>query len=134
MSKNEMVRNSTEATPEQYSARGSEKDTSEKSPSYMPLDGRMEKRVPLEVGVYLGSNEQLFAAERAITANVSPHGARVITRRRWRAEERPWLAPVSSEFRLQAKVIYCQALKNGCFCVGLRFEAGFIRFGDNPLH
>ena len=99
----------------------------------MPLDGRIEKRVPLEVRVYLGSNAQLLAAERAITVNVSPHGTRVVTRRPWRAEERPWLAPVSSEFRLHAKVIYCQPLRNGYFCVGLRFEAGFIRFGDNPL-
>jgi len=99
----------------------------------MPLDGRMEKRVPLEVRVYLGSNEQLLAAERAITVNVSPHGARVVTKRPWRAEELRWLAPVSSEFRLQAKVIYCQALTNGHFSVGLRFEAGFIRFGDYPL-
>jgi len=99
----------------------------------MPLDGRMEKRVQLEVRVYLGSNGQLVAAERATTANVSPHGARVVTRHPWRADERPWLAPVSSEFRLQAKVIYCQALTNGYFCVGLRFEAGFVRFGDHPL-
>ena len=133
MSKNEAIRNSAEATPERRSARASEKGSSEKSPGPIPLDGRNEKRVPLEVRVYLGSNEQLLAAEGAITANVSPHGARVVTRRPWRADARPWLAPVSSEFRLQAKVIYCQALTNGHFCVGLRFEAGFIRFGDNHL-
>ena len=133
MSKNKAIRNSAEATPERRSARASEKDSSEKSPGPMPLDGRIEKRVPLEVRVYLGSNERLLAAERAITVNVSRHGARVVTRRPWRAKERPWLAPVSSEFRLQAKVIYCQVLTNGYFCVGLRFEAGFIRFADNPL-
>jgi len=30
----------------------------------MLLDGRMVKRVPLDVQAYLGSNEQLLAAER----------------------------------------------------------------------
>ena len=47
----------------------------------MLLDGRTEKRVPLDVQAYLGSNGQLLAAERAITVNVSPRGARAITRR-----------------------------------------------------
>ena len=99
----------------------------------MLLDGRMEKRVPLDVQARLGSNEQSLAAERAITVNVGPRGARAIARRvSWRAEERPWPAPLSNEFRLQARVIYCQALTTRYFCVGLRFEAGFTHFGDHP--
>jgi len=44
----------------------------------MLLDGRMEKRVPLDIQACLGSNEQLLAAERAITVNVGPRGARAI--------------------------------------------------------
>jgi hypothetical protein len=96
----------------------------------MPLDGRMEKRVPLEVHVHLLTNEQLPVAEKAITLNVSPHGARVVTKRLWRAEEHPWLVSLSSEFRLQARVVYCQPLTEGYFCVGLEFRAGFINWGD----
>ena len=42
----------------------------------------MEKRVPLDVQACLGSNEQLLAAERAITVNVGPCGARAIARLR----------------------------------------------------
>ncbi len=37
----------------------------------MPLDGRIEKRVPLAVPVYLVTAEELLFAERAITVNTS---------------------------------------------------------------
>ena len=47
----------------------------------MLLDRRMEKRVPLDVQACLGSNEPSLAAERAITVNVGPRGARAIARR-----------------------------------------------------
>jgi len=88
----------------------------------------MVKRVPPDVQAYLGSNEQLLAAEKAITVNVSPHGARVVTKRLWRVGEQPWLVSLSSEFRLQARVVYCQPLTEGYFCVGLEFRAGFINW------
>ncbi len=96
----------------------------------MPLDGRIEKRVPLAVPVYLLTAEELLFAERAITVNVSPHGARVVTKRHWRAEEQPWLSSLSNEFRLQAIVVYCQTLSDRDFCVGLKFRAHFIDWGD----
>src|SRR5260370_4365204 len=105
MSKNETIRNLARPTPERCSPEWApEKENSEKRPGSMPLDGRMEKRVPLEVHVHLVTNEQFPVAERAITVNVSPHGARVVTKRLWRAGEQPWLVSLSSEFRLQARV------------------------------
>jgi len=131
MSKNETIRNLARPTPEPCSPeRAPEKVSSEKSPGSMPLDGRMEKRVPLEVHAHLVTDEQLLVAEKAITVNVSPHGARVVTKRLWRAGEQPWLVSLSSEFRLQARVVYCQPLTEGYFCVGLEFRAGFINWGD----
>ena len=42
----------------------------------MLLDGRMEKRVPLDVQARLGSNEQSLAAERAIRERRSPRRSR----------------------------------------------------------
>ena len=80
MRKNEAIRNSTEATPERYAAGAPEKDSSAKGTG--PNASGKEKRVPLDVQAYLGTYEQLLAAERAITVNVSPRGARAITRRR----------------------------------------------------
>jgi len=57
----------------------------------------METRVPREVHVRLLLNEPLLIAEKAVTVNVSPHGAPLVTRRFWRAEEHPWLAPLTSD-------------------------------------
>ena len=94
------------------------------------FDGRIEKRVPMAVPVDLVIAGETLVAERVVTVNVSPHGARVVTKRRWRDEERPWLASLRSYFRLQAKVVYCQPLTNGAFCVGLKFRASFIDWGD----
>jgi hypothetical protein len=73
----------------------------------------------------------MLVAERVVTINVSPHGARVKTKRRWRAEEQLWLASLTSYFRVQGSVVYCQPLTNGDFCVGLRFRTTFIDWDDN---
>ena len=131
MNKNETIRNLAMATIERQSpARPPEKDSSEKSPGTMTLDGRIEKRVRMAVPVDLVIAEEMLVAERVVTVNVSPHGARVVTKRRWRAEEQPWLASLRSYFRLQGSVAYCQPLTNGDFCVGLKFRASFIDWGD----
>jgi hypothetical protein len=87
----------------------------------MRLDGRNEKRVTMAIPVCLVTAEKLLVADQAMTMNVSSHGARVVTRRRWQLEERPRLASSSGELRAQAKVIYCEPLTNGHFCIGLRF-------------
>jgi hypothetical protein len=111
--------------------RTSEKDSSEKSSGITVLNGRIEKRVPMAVPVDLVIAEEMLVAERVVTVNVSPHGARVMTKRRWRGEEQPWLASLTSYFRVQGSVVYCQPLTNGDFCVGLRFRTTFIDWDDN---
>ena len=131
MSKNESIRNLSMATTERQSpARAPEKDSSGKGPETMTLEGRIEKRVPMAVPVDLVIAEEMLVSERVVTVNVSPHGARVVTKRRWRDEEQPWLASLSSYFRLQGSVVYCQPLTNGDFCVGLKFRASFIDWGN----
>jgi hypothetical protein len=131
MSKNETIRNLLTPIPEPRSpARAPEKANSEKSSASMPLDGRIERRVPMAVQVDLVITEEMLVAERVVTVNVSPHGARVVTKRRWRAEEHLWLASLTSYFRLQGSVVYCQPLTNGDFCVGLKFRASFVDWGD----
>ena len=131
MSKNETIRNLLTPFPEPRDpARAPQKDSSEKSPRAMPLDGRMEKRVPMALPVDLVIAEEMLVAERVVTVNVSPHGARVVTKRRWRAEEQPWLASLTGYFRLQGSVVYCQPLTNEDFCVGLKFRASLIDWGD----
>ena len=46
----------------------------------MTLDRRIEKRVPMAVPVDLVIAEEMLVAERMVTVNVSPHGARVVTK------------------------------------------------------
>ena len=95
----------------------------------MRLDGRTEKRVTLAIPVCLGAAEKLHVAEQAMTVNVSPHGARVVTRHRWQSEEQARLASRSGEFQTQAKVVYCQPLTDGHFCIGLQFQSVFMDWG-----
>lgn len=110
-----------------------QKDGFEKSPGSIPLDGRIEKRTPMALPVDLVLVEEMLVSERAMTVNVSPHGARVVTKRHWRPEEQPWLASLTSYFRLQGSVVYCQPLTNGDFCVGLKFRASFMGWEDSLL-
>jgi hypothetical protein len=92
----------------------------------MRLDGRNEKRVTMAIPVCLVTVEKMFVAEQAMTVNVSSRGARVVTRRRWQAKEQPRLASASGEFRAPAKVVYCEPLPGGYFCIGLKFVSAVI--------
>jgi len=97
----------------------------------MRLDGRNEKRVPMAIPVCLVVAEKLLVADQAITVNVSPHGARVLTRRRWQPEQQPQLASSSGELRTQAKIVYCEPVTDGHFCVGLQFLSAILNW--NPM-
>jgi PilZ domain-containing protein len=97
----------------------------------MRWDGRSEKRVPMAVPVCLVVAEKLLVADQAMTVNVSPHGARVLTRRRWQREEQPQLASNSGELRTRAKIVYCEPLTDGHFCVGLQVLSAITDW--NPM-
>ena len=103
------------------------------SPGYMHLDGRLEKRISLAVPVYLVSLKEPRAAEQVLTENVSSRGARVVTNRRWQAGEQQRITPLSGEFQLQARVVYCRPLSNRAFCVGLEFHKCSVAWWDSFL-
>lgn len=131
MNKNGTIRNPPNAKPEASShEQAQEEDLLGTSLGSNPLEGRKEKRAPITMPLCLVTAEDLLLAEKVVTVNVSPRGARVVTKRHWQAEERPWLASLSSEFRVRARVIYCQPLADGHFCVGLGFQPGSVTFGD----
>lgn len=82
MSKNESIGNLSMATTERQNLeRTPEKDSLEKSPASALLDGRIEKRIPMVLPVDLVIAEEMLVSERAVTVNVSYHGARVVTKR-----------------------------------------------------
>ncbi|HEY6387396.1 MAG TPA: PilZ domain-containing protein [Candidatus Acidoferrum sp.] len=90
------------------------------------LDGRNEKRVMMAVPICLVTTGRLIIADQAMTVNVSPHGARVVTTRRWRPKEQPRLALSSGEIRTQAKIVYSEPLADGHFCIGLKFLSAIM--------
>jgi hypothetical protein len=80
---------------------------------------RPERRIARAVAVQLSTIEGSPSAEKAFTENVSSHGARVVTKQRWKAEERVLLRSLESDFQSQARVVYCQLLPRNNFAVGL---------------
>ena len=99
---------------------------------HMPLGGRTEKRIPLAVPVYLVSTKELRVVEKAMTENVSPHGARVVTKQPWESGEQPRLSRRIGDFQLSAQVVYCQPLTDGNFCVGLEFRSDSMAWEEVP--
>ncbi len=95
------------------------------------FDGRIEKRVPTAVPVYVVSLSGSRAAERTLTENVSPHGARLTTKQPWQPDEKALITSPTGEFQLQARVVYCLPL-NGCFCVGLEFQGRSVNWQNGP--
>jgi hypothetical protein len=89
-------------------------------PRYLP-HARLEGRNPAAVPLYLTGDARQVLAEPAFTENVSTHGARIVTRRRWSPGERVQVESARWNFRSTARVAYCEALPSGEFAVGLEF-------------
>jgi PilZ domain len=84
---------------------------------------RKEERNSEKLQVLLGSTADSFAVGSASTENVSSHGLRVRTGRPW--EQDTVLMVLSSERELWARatVVYCQALSDNTFAIGLELLA-----------
>lgn len=98
----------------------------------MLSDGRVTKRAAVKVPVHLVHMENAVIAETTTTINISRDGARLLTRRRWRAGEQLALTSLSGEVRRQGRVVYCHPLTDGQFCVGLEFDASINNWKDAP--
>jgi len=59
--------------------------------------------------------------ETTFTENVSPRGARVLSVRRWKQNDRLTIATLTGSFRAIARVAYCQLVPEEGFAVGLEF-------------
>lgn len=82
--------------------------------------GRKEKRLPLMVAIRL---EPLLglgndAQEKTYTDNISPRGARVISRHLWQTGE---IAKIASlhEGSICGQVVYCEKLPDDRYAVGV---------------
>jgi hypothetical protein len=89
----------------------------------MPVgnEGRSEKRTAIQVPLELVGLDSPGVAERAMTENVSPLGARVITGRSWPFQQNVLIVTSSGSAQVRARIVYCVPLGTGRFAVGLRF-------------
>ena len=88
-----------------------------------PEAKRVEIRTPMEVIVDLASVDVRVPAQEAVTVNVSPKGARVLTTRPWKPNERLNVRSLQGNFRSRARVVYCVPTNANQFAVGLQFSA-----------
>ena len=79
---------------------------------------RTEGRIPEEMLVELCSLESA-AHEIASTVNVSYRGVRVLTKGPWEPHQDVSLRTVSGNYRSRAHVVYCNALPDHSFSIGL---------------
>ncbi len=82
---------------------------------------RYEKRVPMEVAVQISGNGRSPGVETTFTENVSARGARVVTIRRWRPNDRLMIASLPGDFHANARVAYCEPLRGSGFAIGVEF-------------
>ena len=82
---------------------------------------RAEDRIPMELAVQIAGNERLPGVETTFTENVSSRGARVVSIRRWRTNDRLHLATLPGNFQATARVAYCQPMRGNGFAIGLEF-------------
>ena len=82
---------------------------------------RRETRVPMEVGVQITGHPGMPGTETTFTENVSPHGARVLSNRRWNTGDRLTISTLTGAFRAIARVAYCQTTPHSGFAIGLEF-------------
>ena len=59
--------------------------------------------------------------EATFTENVSSRGARVLSSRRWKINDRMIVTTLAGSFRSVARVAYCQTTPNSDYAVGLEF-------------
>jgi hypothetical protein len=87
-----------------------------------PEQQRMEARIPTRVGLELSGPDEPLIYETTFTENVSRHGARVVTKRRWSPNDSVLVKLPQESLPFRARITYCQPLKGDEFAMGLKFS------------
>ena len=75
----------------------------------------------MEIPVLLDGHRRMPGTESTFTENVSAHGARVVSTRRWEQGEQLMFVSRTGEFRSSARVAYCHPLQGDGFAIGVEF-------------
>ena len=84
---------------------------------------RAEERTHFKVGVDLSSVDLRTAAQSGVTDNVSAHGARVLTSKALRFNQRLNVRSMLGSYRSRARVVYCVPAAGGMYAIGLQLYA-----------
>jgi hypothetical protein len=84
---------------------------------------RVEERKQIKVGVDLCSVDVRMPAYSGVTDNVSMHGARVLTSKALKSNERLNVRSMLGSYRSRARVVYCVPAQNGLYAIGLQLYA-----------
>jgi len=95
-------------------------------------DGRLARRLPVGIRVYLGSLENYGPIETSRTENVGPQGARLVTQRPWHAREAVLILVSHTNLRIRGEVIYCVPREDGKFEVGVGWKSPPVNWTDMP--
>ena len=88
-----------------------------------PAAKRVEDRTPMEVPIDLSSVDVRVPAQEAVTVNISARGARILTPKPWKPNDRLNVRSLLGSFRSRARVVYCVPASGNRFAVGLQFFA-----------
>jgi len=91
---------------------------------------RTEARIPSRVGLELSGPDEPLIHEITFTENVSRHGARVVTKRRWNPNDSVLVKIPQESLPSRARITYCQPLKGDEFAMGLQFS--FVDYDPPP--
>jgi hypothetical protein len=84
--------------------------------------GRTEHRMATNTVASLEAAEEPTINETVVFVNISEHGARLITRRRWPAGKRVIVSDSLLNYRATAEVVYCAPYSSRRFAVGVKFN------------
>lgn len=93
---------------------------------------RLEKRLPMEVSVQITGHPETPGLEATFTQDVSSRGARVLTIRKWRQNDRLTISTRPGEFQSIARVAYCHRASDEGYAIGLEFMAASGNWVVNP--
>jgi hypothetical protein len=85
------------------------------------LSGRKEVRIAVRMFVNLCSEDNP-SAEVAPTIDISCHGARVVSKRRWQPNQQVSVRSIRGDFYSRARVVHCQPYKDNSFAVGVQMH------------
>jgi len=89
---------------------------------------RNEKRLPTLIPVYISSLHDPRNREQTTTENISPHGARVVSKRSWRPGEGSVITRTAGGVAQVGRVIYCVPTDGYRFCLGIEFRDRAVKW------